>query len=159
MLHHALGNVGALHFESQVLTKDGLRRHLAWSVQAVRNSDRFVQAVVLTGIDRTEQVDTRAQLQQATLTAEISARALRQLQTGDAEGDPAASVDAAEDTASAAAAEPLPDSLAQPFQEVGQAEGGRAAQKPAARVPVPAADRAGVRRHAAHGRTVRGSRL
>ena len=78
-LHRAVHGADGQEFQSSLLTKDGLHRSIAWSLQPLRSRNNTVQSIVLTGLDRTEQVETLAQLQQAKAAAKESARMLSEL--------------------------------------------------------------------------------
>ena len=54
MFRRAIDGKTACRFESDLLGKDGARRRVAWSAQAICSKDNFVQSLVLSGVDRTE---------------------------------------------------------------------------------------------------------
>jgi len=81
-------NGAPCEFEGYLLAKDGQRRRVSWSMK--RMSDGKVQSIILSGVDQTEQVQTRAKLEQAKAVAEQATKALKDLcAMSDAEDHPA----------------------------------------------------------------------
>lgn len=66
LVHEAMSRIrrdeGPVKLETTVLTKQGLRRRVAWTFAAVRGDDGRIQAVVASGIDITKQHEALLQL-------------------------------------------------------------------------------------------------
>jgi PAS domain S-box-containing protein len=68
MFRRAVVEKMASHLQSCLFTKQGTRRHMFWSAQPICGENGSVRAVVLSGADLTDQLETFAQLHQATTT-------------------------------------------------------------------------------------------
>lgn len=75
-------------FESDLLTKAGSRRKVFWSLQVMCDDQQVVQSILLTGDDRTEQLEAQEELQRAKIVADEANRTLRELREEIAAGDP-----------------------------------------------------------------------
>jgi len=70
---------GPSEFESLLLTKDGDQRQISWSLKLMRDSYERPRSVVMTGIDRTGQLQTETELHKLKGVAERATRALEKL--------------------------------------------------------------------------------
>jgi PAS domain S-box-containing protein len=73
-------------FEGFLLTKDGSRKRVSWSLKST--SDGGAQLIILTGVDQTELMETKDQLQKVKSVAERAARELIDLRRKVSEGGP-----------------------------------------------------------------------
>jgi PAS domain S-box-containing protein len=78
VLRRAMGGQMSCKFESQLLAKDGSRRQVAWTMRVMYDGNRRVQSLVLSGTDRTEQLQMQTELQQVKALVEESGRADRE---------------------------------------------------------------------------------
>ena len=83
---------GPLEFESHVLTKDGNKKRVAWKVNAIRDKHDQNQSLVLVGIERTGQIETELESQEAKQAAEQATNALNVLRSAMVVKDPAKDV-------------------------------------------------------------------
>jgi len=74
-------------FESHLLTKDGNRRHICWSLKPISGNSGELESIALTGIDRTAEHHALKELEQVKAVAEEANRALTELRRSLAEGD------------------------------------------------------------------------
>lgn len=75
-------------FSSALMTKDGNKKWVAWSLDVVSDPSGQVQFVVLTGLDRTKQVETEAKLRQLEEAAQPDAQAPEALRSAAGADDP-----------------------------------------------------------------------
>lgn len=66
-------------FEGYIVTKDGTKKRVSWSLKLM--SDGKVQSIILSGIDKTEKLQTEAKLKKAKARAQKATAALRELCT------------------------------------------------------------------------------
>lgn len=79
ILRSTAGDKSPCEFESSLLTKHGDRRNVSWSLRVLQDEHEAVGSLVLTGTDRTEQLDTQAELERAKAMAEKANRTLEEL--------------------------------------------------------------------------------
>ncbi|HUT10709.1 MAG TPA: GAF domain-containing protein [Thermoguttaceae bacterium] len=112
-------------FEGHLLTKDGSRRNISWSLKTISGSFGEIESIALTGIDRTAEHHAREELEQVKAVAEEANRALTELRRSLAEGDhaPGRSASAADGAQHGefSTEEEIPTD--QPFKTVGEKTG------------------------------------
>jgi PAS domain S-box-containing protein len=94
------GDEGACQFESYLLTKDGSRKRVSWSLTMMCDEKRRNKSLLLTGTDRTEQQEMEAELRKTREIAQKATRALEKSQAAGGRndvGDESTSNDAVED--------------------------------------------------------------
>jgi PAS domain S-box-containing protein len=74
-------------FEGYLLTKEGNRRRVSWSLKST--SDGGAQLIILSGVDQTELMETKEQLEKVKSVAERAARELVDLRRRAGGGEPA----------------------------------------------------------------------
>jgi len=76
-------------FDSFLLTHDGVRRRVAWSLQTVSDPNADTRFLTLSGIDRTREAEVEAELERVKETAEKATQALDALRSSLDEEDEA----------------------------------------------------------------------
>lgn len=66
-------------FEGSLLTKDGNRRSISWSLKVICDEHESVQSIMLAGTDRTEQLDAQRELEHTRKVAAETTRSLGEL--------------------------------------------------------------------------------
>ena len=75
----ALGGPTPCEFEGYMLAKDGTKKRVSWSMKLM--SDGKIQSIILSGVDKTEKLQTEAKLKEAKARAQKATKALRELCT------------------------------------------------------------------------------
>lgn len=78
-----------LRFDSFLLTHDGVRRRVAWSLQTVSDPNADTRFLTLSGIDRTRETKVEAELEHVKKIAEKATTALEALRSSPHSGDEA----------------------------------------------------------------------
>jgi PAS domain S-box-containing protein len=76
-LRNCVREKAAGSMECELLAKNGRRRHILWSLQALDDDEGAVRAVVMTGIDRTADREKTGQIERLRSVAEEAARVMR----------------------------------------------------------------------------------
>ena len=66
-------------FESYMLTKDSDRRRVAWSMKVISDDEDGIRSIVLTGTDRTEQIEAELRAEKAETLAREAVKRLKEL--------------------------------------------------------------------------------
>ena len=77
ILRRSKGVEAACEFDARLLTRDGGRRQVSWSLKTIRDKNEQISSFVLSGIDRTGQVESEVKLPEANKKVEFSGEELR----------------------------------------------------------------------------------
>lgn len=78
-LRRSAADKSSRKFETSIITKDGERRRIAWSLSVICRDEGSLQSILLTGTDRTELIETELRLNKAEALARQSVTRLQEL--------------------------------------------------------------------------------
>ncbi|MEE8451930.1 MAG: PAS domain S-box protein [Thermoguttaceae bacterium] len=79
ILRSSVADKSPCEFESFLLTKDGNRRNIDWSLSVMCQDEGTIRSIVLTGTDRTELIETEVRLEKVETLARRSVTRLKEL--------------------------------------------------------------------------------
>jgi len=77
-----------VNIEGKMLTKDGTPRHVSWSLSTICNEQGDIRSILLSGIDRTEQLATEHALGDAKAAADKAQQALQEARRQEGAAEP-----------------------------------------------------------------------